>query len=290
MRPTEAADVRDGTGAERSGDPDRAAAPVAAAAARSRGAGLAERATGVALGLAGIGVVVAAWAVLAAVLDSSSLSSPVQVARQLPHLLADPTFRGQSWDTVWTWLVSLVVTIVVVVPVGLLVGCVAWLNRPVSLAVNALRSIPSTAMIPIAILLFGLGQEMKLAVTLYAVAWPVLINTIYGVAGTDPMRVDTARMLHWNRRTRLWHVVLPSALPSVATGLRVASGIALIVVVSTELLGASSGIGTLILSYQMADRMDQAYAAIIVTGTFGFALYGLFAAVDARLTRWQQVG
>ncbi len=153
--------------------------------------------------------------------------------------------------------------------VGLLTSSTPALAKPSAVAVNAFRSVPATALIPIAILLFGLGLEMKVSVAIYAIFWPILINTVYGVAGTEPMRLQAARSMQWGWWRRQVFVVLPSALPSITTGIRIASGTALVVVLSAELLGARSGVGTVMLRYQNALQADFVYAGTLFIGAHG---------------------
>ncbi|MFI5426311.1 ABC transporter permease [Aeromicrobium sp. UC242_57] len=90
---------------------------------------------------------------------------------------------------------------------------------------------------------------MKISVAVYAIFWPILINTIYGVAMTEPMRLDAARSMHWRWWRRQVFVTLPSATPSILTGIRISVGIALVVIISTELLGARYGVGTILVQY-----------------------------------------
>ncbi|WP_197522795.1 ABC transporter permease [Occultella aeris] len=236
------------------------------------------------LGIVGTGTVIAGWAMITAtgLVSERSLPSPTAVATSLPLVLADPDLHAGLADTLLTWLGALALASAVAIVLGVLIGTVPWLARPAMVAVNALRSIPSTALIPLAILLFGLGPAMKGAVAVYAVAPIVLINTIYGVAGTEPMRIDAARSMHWPWWRRWAWLVLPSATPAIVTGIRVASGIALVVVVSAELLGGRSGAGLILVQYQQALRIDMAYACITVIGVVGMALYGLLTLAERR--------
>jgi NitT/TauT family transport system permease protein len=227
------------------------------------------------LGLLGAATVVAAWGLIVAAgwVSERSLPSPLAVAASLPRVLADPAFYAGMGDTLGSWLSALVISTAAAVVLGLVLGTVPVLARPAMVAVNALRSIPSTALIPVAILLFGLGTSMKIAVSIYAVFPVILINTIYGVASTEPMRTDAARAMHWSWWRRYALLVLPSATPSIVTGIRVASGISLVVIISAELLGAKSGVGLVLVRYQQALQIDMAYACITLIGLVGMVVY-----------------
>lgn len=241
-----------------------------------------------ALGALGVAVVVAAWQAASALelVARESLPAPMTVAARVKDLLVSTDFQLQVLDTVWTWLLSMAVTVAVAVPLGIVLGTVAALYRPTVTVVHALRSVPATVFIPASVLLFGLGLTMKLALAVFAIFGPVLLNTVYGVHNTEPQLLTVARSLRWTRMQTLRRVVLPSALPSIVTGIRVASGIALIVIVSVELLGASYGIGTVIVKYQGIPRPDFVYAGIILTGVLGYILYTSLAAVERRSLPW----
>ncbi|MDQ1131274.1 ABC transporter permease [Microbacterium sp. SORGH_AS_0888] len=240
------------------------------------------RARGALLGLAGVAIVVAAWESIVATgwVSAQSLPSPLAVAVQLPVVASDPLFLRGLLDTLGAWLSALGLATASAIVLGFLAGTIPALSRPLMVVVNALRSIPATALIPVAILVFGLGPSMKTAVSLYAVFPVILINTIYGVAGTEPMRIDAARSLHWPWWRRYLLLVLPSATPSIVTGIRIASGISLVVVISAELLGARSGVGLALVRYQQALHIDMAYACITIIGMLGLLLYSLMVALE----------
>lgn len=152
--------------------------------------------------------------------------------------------------------------------------------------IELLRPIPSVALLPVAILLYGLGLEMKVLLAAYAGVWPILVNTMYGVAETDRLMLDTARSFRWSRLRILRRVTLRAASPSIATGLRVAAAVSLIVVLTSEILAANSGLGELIRGYQQAGRREFVYAGIAATGILGLLLNTGLSATERRLLRW----
>lgn len=240
------------------------------------------------LGAAGVAAVVAAWdaALRAGLVSASSLPPPVDVLGRVVDLLADTEFYGHLGDTMLTWALALVGTFVVAVPLGLAVGWVSMLYRPAASLVHVLRSVPPTALIPVAILVFGLGVEMKVAVVSYAIAWPLLLNAAYGVHGVDPMMVASARSLRWNRRRVFAHLIVPAAARYIGTGVRLAGSIAFVVVLSAELLGARSGVGTLIVRYQQIELPAYVYAGIVIVGVLGMTIYYLLLDLERRLSPW----
>jgi len=236
----------------------------------------------------GILSVLAVWqfVLVAGIVSPAALPYPAEVIGAFPTLLTDPDFQAGIADTLLAWLVTLVIGAIVGVVVGLVASSFGALRSSVALVVDTFRSVPATALIPVAILIFGLGLQMKFAVAFYAIVWPIIINTVYGVASTEPMRRDAARSMRWGwLRTHLV-VVLPSALPSILTGVRIASGICLIVVVSTEFLGSPRGIGSVLSQYSQALRPEVLYAGVFVLGLAAVLLYSAMIWLERALVRW----
>lgn len=250
-----------------------------------------DRVQAVALGVLGVLTLLIGWTAIVAlgVVSEDSLPYPTAVFGRLPALVTDGEFLSSLADTMGGWLASLVLSSVAAVVVGLVISTIPWLTAPATLVVNIFRSIPSTALIPVAILMFGLGLEMKVSVAVYATFWIVLINTMYGAASTEPMRRDAARSMQWGWFRTHAYVTLPSALPSIVTGVRIASGVALVVVLSAELLGAESGLGTLMVQYQQALQIDVVYAMLLVIGVIGTVLYTVLVRAEKTSMKWVHI-
>ncbi len=186
----------------------------------------------------------------------------------------------------WTWLAAMLLTSAIGVPIGVLFGYFSFIYRSSSSLVNAGRSIPSTALIPIAILFFGLGFQIKLVIVSYAIFWPILINTSYGVRHVDRVMLQVGNSFRWSTPEKLFRIVLPAAAPYAATGIRLAGGIGFIGVLSAELLGASRGIGTVVRDYQQAERPDFVFACILIIGVIGIFVYYGLRAIETRLFPW----
>lgn len=203
-------------------------------------------------------------------------------------ILADPEFLANVGGTLAAWVLGMVLATAIAVPFGLLLGASGRTFAATAAAIEFLRPIPSVALIPLAILLLGRGIDMKVALVVYASMWPILLNTIYGIHGVDPVARDTARAFGYGRVAVLRRVSLPSAAPFIYTGVRIASAIALIVAISAELIaGGELGIGTWMLARTVSgvDR-ELVYAAIVVTGILGLAINGVLVAGERRLFAW----
>lgn len=238
-----------------------------------------------AVGLALAGLV---WWIITAleIVPASGLPGPGSTAKAARSLLADPQFRSAFWDTVWTWTKSLVLATAMAVAIGLSVGWIGWLARAFSVPMHVGRSVPATTLIPIAIVLFGLGPEMKLAVVTYSMAWIILMNTIYGVRSVDRQTILSARAMRFRRRDRVLKMLIPSAMPSIMTGIRVAAGVGFVVTLSAELLGATTGVGTILLLYQNNERPDYVYAGVLIVSLTGMALNYVIGWFERRVVPW----
>ena len=127
---------------------------------------------------------------------------------------------------------------------------------------------------------------MKITAVALGVFFPVLINTIQGVRGVDPVMVDTARTFQHSRAAVLWKVVLPSAMPLVLAGMRIALGIALVLVVIAEMMAGTGGIGYLIIDLQRSFRIVDMYAWVVILAVLGYALNEVFVRIERRAIHW----
>jgi ABC-type nitrate/sulfonate/bicarbonate transport system permease component len=164
---------------------------------------------------------------------------------------------------------GLVLALVAGIVVGMVLGSVEVLRRVTASTVEFLRPVPSVALIPLAVLVFGLGLQSTLLLVVYAAFWQVLIQVIYGVQDVDPVARDTARSYQLGRWARVRYLVWPTALPYVMTGVRLAAAVALILAVTAELIIGSPGLGHEIAVAQSSGAVPLVYALVIVTGLLG---------------------
>jgi NitT/TauT family transport system permease protein len=136
------------------------------------------------------------------------------------------------------------------------------------------------------ILFFGIGAEMKIAAAVLASFFPVLINTIQGVRGVDPVLINTGRTFGYSRAQILFKIQLPAAIPYITAGMRVGLGIALLATVVAEMLAGTGGLGSTILDHQRAFRIRDMYGWVVVLAVVGLALNTLMTVVERRLVPW----
>lgn len=176
----------------------------------------------------------------------------------------------------------------VCIPLGILMGLSVPIRRSLEVTVEMLRPIPPPVVIPPAILFFGLEDEMKIFVIFFSCAWPILLNTLDGVGNVDRVLLHTARTFGLPQRKIVWQVILPASSPQIMTGLRVSLPITLILVVISEMVGSTDGIGYFILDSQRRFRVPQMYAGMLTLALLGYILNQIFNLAHRSLLAWHQ--
>jgi ABC-type nitrate/sulfonate/bicarbonate transport system permease component len=152
--------------------------------------------------------------------------------------------------------------------------------------IELLRPLPPPAIIPVVILFLGIENQMKVFVIAFACFFPIVVNTIQGVAGVDRVLLDTARTFGLTTREILWKIVLPSASPSIIAGMRIALAIALILTVIAEFVGFTDGIGGFILDMERSFRVAEMWAGVFTLMVVGYLLNRLFVLFESRALAW----
>lgn len=189
-------------------------------------------------------------------------------------------------NTLQGWALGLGIAAGLAIPIGLAIGSSRWLYRGTRVIVEFLRPIPSVALIPLAVLIYGTGLESKVFLATFASFWPLLIQTLYGVQDADPVALDTARSFGLGRFERMWRIKLPSAVPYIATGIRISSTVSLILAVTTELVIGAPGLGAEINVARSGGALPLMYALIIVTGLLGWGLNVVATQAERRVLHW----
>jgi NitT/TauT family transport system permease protein len=170
---------------------------------------------------------------------------------------------------------------------GLLIGWYRFLADLLTPILEIFRNTAALALLPVVTLLLGIGEVAKISLVVYAALFPVLLNTLTGVRTVDPLLIRSARSLDLRPYQIFAKVVLPSAVPSIFTGLRMGAAASILVLVAAEMIGAKSGLGYLIQASQLNFRIADMYVGIIAIAALGLiANYGLLA-LQRRLSRWR---
>lgn len=200
--------------------------------------------------------------------------------------LGESGFWEAVGSTLEGWALGLGIAAGLAIPVGIVVGSSRLLYRATRGLIEFLRPIPSVALIPLAILIYGTGLESKVFLAAFASFWQVLVATLYGVQDVDPVATDTARSFGFSRPRRLLRVTLPSAVPYIATGIRIASAVSLILTVTAELVIGAAGLGRSINLARSGGNEELMYALILATGVLGLLLNTVFQRVERRVLHW----
>jgi ABC-type nitrate/sulfonate/bicarbonate transport system permease component len=171
---------------------------------------------------------------------------------------------------------------------GIALGLSPVLRRTTEPIVEFLRAVPAPALLPFALLVLGVGNDSKIFVIAFVCLWPILLNAVDGVAGVDPTLVDTGRVYRIPARDRLTHVVLPAAAPQIFAGMRTSLSLALILMVISEMVASSNGIGYFVLQSQRSFAIPEMWSGIILLGILGYAFNAVFLLLERRALAWHR--
>ncbi|WP_167051582.1 ABC transporter permease [Salinibacterium sp. ZJ77] len=242
------------------------------------------------LGLAGILGFLITWQLIPTlgIIDARYLPPATTVLAQLVNEFSDLEFWRNVGRTLTTWGIGLAIATLAATAIGTVVGLVPFLRRLTHTTVEFLRPIPSVALIPLAILMFGFQMPAALLIVVYASFWQVFVQVLYGVADVDTVARDTARSFGLSRASRFRNLVLPTALPYIMTGVRLGAAVALILTVTAELLIAVPGIGRVIVFARSAGDVPTVYTYVVVAGLLGLIVNIIFRLVERRILSWHQ--
>ncbi|WP_313502369.1 ABC transporter permease [Corynebacterium variabile] len=203
------------------------------------------------------------------------------------RLTTDGTLGHHVGASLTRSVIGFGIAVVAGVTLGLLIGWYRFLADLLTPVLEILRNTAALALLPVVTLLLGIGETAKISLVVYAALFPILLNTLTGVRTVDPLLVRSARSLNLRPHQIFTKVVLPSAVPSIFTGLRMGAAASILVLVAAEMIGAKSGLGYLIQASQLNFQIANMYVGIIAIAALGLiANYGLLA-VQRRLSRWR---
>jgi ABC-type nitrate/sulfonate/bicarbonate transport system permease component len=178
--------------------------------------------------------------------------------------------------------------VAVAVLVGIPLGLNATARRAAAPIIEFLRAIPPPALLPLAIVVIGVGNSMKVLLIAFVCLWPVLLNTIDGIRGIDPTLNETVRIYGVRGLTRLRLVTLPAAAPQIFAGMRTSLSLALIMMVISEMVASTNGIGFFVLQSQRSFAIPEMWSGILLLGILGYVLNLIFILVERRVLAWHR--
>jgi NitT/TauT family transport system permease protein len=208
-------------------------------------------------------------------LTLESLSRPSDILRAGIAGLADGSILAATVQTFETALLGLAVAAFAGIIAGAVLGLSPVLERVVDPTIEALRPIPAVAFIPLVLMMFGFGVSMEATIVAYACVWPILIVTVSAVKAIEPRLLEVADALEMNFVERLRKIILPAAFVRINVGLRVATGIALVVAVTVEIVLNPRGLGYSLMLAQQSLRVDIMYAQLLWLCVIGYVLNAL---------------
>lgn len=198
---------------------------------------------------------------------------------------------GEMWTHVSTSLgrslSGFAIALAIAVPLGV---AIAW-YKPVADLLNPIlelfRNTAALALLPVFVLILGIGETSKVALVVYASTFPILLNTITGVRTVDPLLIKSAASLGLTPLRLFQKVILPAAIPAIFTGLRMAAASSILVLLAAEMVGARAGLGYLITAAQQNFQIPNMYAGILAISLLGLSFNGLLVALERRFSRWR---
>jgi NitT/TauT family transport system permease protein len=237
----------------------------------------------------GLLLLVAVWQFLPewGVVDKTFVPPFSEVISAWWHLLKEGTLWHDTKASLIRALGGFAIAVAIGVPLGLLIGWYRLAAEVLNPVLELFRNTAALSLLPVFILIMGIGESSKIAFVAYACVWPVLLNTISGVESVDPLLVKSSRSLGFGSFRTFQKVVLPAAVPTIFTGIRLAGSFSLLVLIAAELVGANSGLGFLITYSQQNFAIPNMYAAIITISMIGIVLNQLLLLLERHFSTWK---
>ncbi|KAF1049173.1 ABC transporter permease [Xylophilus sp.] len=182
------------------------------------------------------------------------------------------------------------IAVLYAIPLGLLIGRLRAAADYLGPVIELLRNTAALALLPVFILLLGIGELSKVAIVLYACSWPILLNTITAVRQVDPLLVKSARTMGAGRLALFWKVILPASAPGIFAGVRLAGAVSVLVLVAAEMIGAKAGLGYLIIYSQYNFQIPQMYVGILSITAVGLVFNAVLVRLERHFSAWSGQG
>ena len=216
------------------------------------------------------------------------LPTPEATLESLVQGLSTGELAGFTWDTVVRMLLGWLLASAIGTALGALIGASATARTWIAPTLEFLRPLPASAVMPLAISLFGLSGGMVLSVVAFGAMWPVLLATVHGLASVHVRLREVATALQLSRTAFVFKIGLPNALPDILAGMRLSMTVSLIVAVVGEMLASQPGHAQAILLAARSFRASELFAGIVLLGAIGFVSNALLALLEHQFLKWQR--
>lgn len=204
------------------------------------------------------------------------------------HLFLTADATGNILPSLARILLGLAISVAIAVPLGIALGRSPVITAFCEPLLHFARSIPVVTAAPVFIALFKIGTQMEVATIVAGTIWPLLLNTIDGASTVDPVQLETARAFRLSGWQRLTRLIVPSALPKIFAGLRLSLSLSLILMVFSELVGASNGIGYEMLNASNAFNLPVFWCTLVLLGILGYVLNAILYGVERAVLAWHR--
>jgi ABC-type nitrate/sulfonate/bicarbonate transport system permease component len=226
------------------------------------------------------------WLTQAGLINRALFPPPSVIATTLWALLTGGAVLKPLGATLALFAAGYGIAVAGGILLGLAMGTSPAVNRLLDPLIEGIRPMPKAALVPVLMLFLGFGAAMQITAVALASFFPVLINTVQGVRGTDPVLTATGRTFGLGRTAITFKIILPAAMPFIFTGMRVAVGLALLMTILTEMLAGSGGLGYLVLENQRAFRVRDMYAWLVILAVIGLIINTAMARAERWLVPW----
>lgn len=243
------------------------------------------------LGIKSIGLltVLAVWAIVTELgwFSPSLLPKPWVVFTTGLHMVQNGVLIEHTLSSLSRVVSGFLLAVCIAVPAGLVMGLWGNIRKAVDPVFEVLRPIPPIAIIPLAILWFGIGESSKIFIITYAAFFPIVLNVMGGIQQVDPVHLKAAKSLGSNSFQTFYYVMLRSAIPNIIIGMRSGVSMAFISLVAAELIASNAGLGFLIQEARYLFKTDEVMVGMITIGLVGFGINRLLLAAEKSLVRWK---
>ncbi|WP_166880437.1 MULTISPECIES: ABC transporter permease [unclassified Salinibacterium] len=240
-------------------------------------------------------VLITAWQVATVAFPSPFFPQPFLIFERAALLwlpgangVLTPSMQNDVIPSLGRVLLGFGISVVLAIAVGVAIGLSRKFGDYIDPIIQFLRAVPPPALIPIFLVVFGTGDEMRVLLIAFGTAWPILLNTIEGVRSIEELKYETATVFRIGVVGRLTRIVLPGAAPKILAGVRTSLSLGLILMVISEMVAASSGIGFSIVQAQRGFGFLDMWAGIVLLGIIGFLLNTVLTVIERRILAWQR--
>lgn len=219
-------------------------------------------------------------------IDQRTIPPVSRVLYELSILAGSGSFWASIGDTMYQWAVGMIISVVAGIALGILVAATSFGFRSTQFMIDFLRTIPPVMLVPLGLLLFGPTLPMALILIVHGCTWLIMLQTIQGLRQLEPGIQDTALSFRLGWWSRTFHVVLPSAAPFIATGIRISATISLLLAIGAEVIGGAPGLGNAIALAQQGTQVDRLYALVTACALLGVSINVVCETLERRLLAW----